>query len=93
MIELHQLEKALEAVRKFNPTDQRMQLALHLGAYCVEKLHVTSAPEKKIAKEIVGVLEPRVAYMRPALVKELKGILLEVLNGKVEVLDSDEGAK
>jgi hypothetical protein len=87
LIESHQLEKAEEIVRRFVPKDFRQLMALFIGAYCVERLHVSSDEDKKIAKRITAYLDPLIDSMRPAVIKELKGLLLEVRKGKVAVLD------
>jgi len=87
LIESHQLGKAEEILRRFVPQDFRQLMALFIGAHCVEQLHVTSDEDKKIAKRITAHLDPLIDSMRPAVIKELKGLLLEVRKGEVTVLD------
>ena len=87
LIESHNLELASEVVRKFTASDPRMYLALFLGAYCVEKLHFTTAPERKSAKRIADTLDPLIVHLRPTFYQEMKGYLLELRGGQVSVLD------
>jgi hypothetical protein len=96
LIESHQLEKAEALLRTFIPKDFRLLMALNMGAFCVERLHVTSADEKKIASRITSRLGPMVQFMRADVMRELKGLLLEVRKGSVMVLDdgaNEDGAK
>ncbi len=87
LIESQQLDQAQEMVRKFRPEDQRLLLALHLGSFYVQQLHVTTPAQKKAAKRICDHLLPHVQHMIPSVTKELKGLLLEVQQGAVKAVD------
>lgn len=88
LLESQQLERAEELIKGFRPTDQRLLLALHLGSFYVQQLHVTSAAQKKIAKRICDHLHPQIEHLIPSVTKELKGMLLEVQQGQVRALDA-----
>jgi len=92
LIESHLLKKAQEVVKSYRPTDCRHLLALHLGSYCVERLHFTEAGERKIAAAISAKLDPLIDYMRPDFIKEVKGFLLELRDGQVAVVDESEAS-
>ncbi len=83
LLEARHLEQALEYIKKYNPSETKLLLALHIGAKYVSEIHVTSKQNKRIAKEIVAHIEPRIEFMFPDVVKELKGLLLEMQMGKV----------
>jgi hypothetical protein len=87
MIESGQLAEAQRVLKQFAPQDVRLLLALQLGSMYVQHMHVTSDEQKKLATKICTDLEPRMGFLRAKVLKELKGILLEVQKGKVKALD------
>lgn len=87
LIESRQLDRAAEVLKTYAPDDAKLLLALHIGAFYVQELHVTSAQDKKTAKRICGVLDPKIDYLRPQVLKEFRGMLLEVQKGNVRPLD------
>lgn len=87
LIESRHLDQALEICKKFKPSDDRLLLALHLGAYYVQELHVTSKGDKRKAKEITKYLDRKIDYLRPQVLEEMNGLLLEVRGDKVEAIE------
>jgi hypothetical protein len=91
MTEAHKLDEALAATKQFSPEDPRLLLGLHLGAVYVENLHVTTDEERKKARALVKYLDPKIDFMRPTVVKELRSLLLEVQRGQVKAIEMGEG--
>ena len=88
MIEARQLNEVLLHIKKFNPTDVNLLLALYLGAMYVQHIHVVSKEQKMQANEIIRVLEPKIAFLKQTVVKELRSMLLEVQHGVVTNVDA-----
>lgn len=91
LIESRQLEKALAMCKRFKPDDDRLLLALHLGAYYVQELHVTNKEDRKNAKEIVKYLGKKTDYLRSQVFDEVQGMLLEVQANTVKAIGESEG--
>jgi hypothetical protein len=87
MIEARRLDDVLVHIKKFNPTDPKYLLALQMGAMYVQQIHVVSKEVRKKAAEIVKVLEPKVSFLKPIVIKELRALLLEVRDGRVHGIE------
>ena len=44
---------------------------------------------KKVANQICDEIWPKIEYLRPQVIKEIKGMLLEVRKCKVEAIDGE----
>jgi hypothetical protein len=88
LIESRQLEMANEMIQEFKPADQRLLLALDLGSFYVERSHVTTAAQKRIAKAIRTRIAPKIPHLRSEILKEFKGIVLEMRKDVVRALDA-----
>ncbi len=81
------MEKALEEIESFRPTDPRLLLAIHLGAAYAEHLRIGSKEEKKLAHEMGRKLAtPIAAALIARVFKEFKTHLLELRKGEVHAL-------
>jgi hypothetical protein len=87
MIEARRFDDVLAHIRKFNPKDPKYLLALQMGAMYVQKIHVVSKDIRKKAEEIVKILEPKVSFLKPMVIKELKSLLVEVRDGRVHRIE------
>ena len=94
LIESRQLDKAEELIRGFKPNDSRLLLALELGALYVEHSHVTPAEQKRTAKSIRMRITPKIPHLKQEILKEFKGLVLEMRADGVKALDgpSDKDA-
>ena len=87
LIESHQLAVAESLIRNFKPKEIILLLALHMGCYAVQHLHVTDIDDKKLAKRICDYLQPKVKFMMPDVLNELKSLLVEVRHGEIKAID------
>ena len=87
MIEARRLDEVLRYIKKYSPKDLKYLLALQMGAMYVQHIHVVEDHVRKSAAEIVRILEPKVHFLKPVVIKELRSILLEVRNGRVTGID------
>lgn len=88
LIESGALETAAEEMKSFQPKDRRLFLGLHLGAFLTQRQRVTTAAERKWAREICTSLEERIADLREQLISEFKSELLELQQGKIKALEA-----
>jgi GTPase SAR1 family protein len=86
LIEVGMLDKAYKYIRKYDPEDRRTLISFSFGSYLYERVKVTSKPSKRAAREIRNYLEPKVAPLRDAIMKEVVSELIELRNGEVKVL-------
>lgn len=89
LIECGELAEAEKLVRKFNPTDGKLLTAIHLGCHMAIQIRPLSFQEKEWAKEICKRLDSRVAPFRKQLIREIGSTLLEMREGKIQVLDDE----
>lgn len=87
LIESGSLDLAEALAKEFRPKDDRLLLALQIGCFYVEKMHVTENRDKRKAKRFGDKLLERVQYLRKAVLEEMKGSLLEIHQGEVKYLD------
>jgi hypothetical protein len=89
LIEARQLDAALEIIKKYNPKDDRLLLGLHLGAFYVQRIHIADKGDKKLAEKICKVIGPKVEHLHKKVIKEMKGVLIEVRGGRIKSIESD----
>ena len=89
LIEAGNLDLAETLTKDFHPKDDRLLLALQIGCFYVEKMHVSEDKQKRKAKRIGDGLLLRVQYLRKAVIEEMKGSLLEIQRGEVRCLDQN----
>ncbi len=89
LIETGQLVLVEELVKKFHPEDLRLLLAVRIGCYYVSRLGIWPAETKKLALKICHKIDPKIAHISSALLKEIKGYLLEVQIGKIEAIEEN----
>jgi len=90
LIEARQLDTALEIIKKFNPTDNRLLLGLHMGAFYVQHIHVADSADKKVAEKICKVIGPKVMHLQKKVIKEMKSVLIEVQCGKIKSIEAEK---
>ena len=88
LIESGCIDKAETLIKKYKPADNRLLLALHLGAFSIQHLYITEAHDKREAKRICDFISPKINYLRYQALKEMKSMILEVQQGKIKALPS-----
>lgn len=88
LIESGQLDLAEAAIKKFKPEDNRLLLSIHLGCFVRSHLRISSPEQKAVAERIYKKIEPKVSLLMDQVVKEMRGLLLEVQKGEVKALDA-----
>ena len=86
LIECGCMDEAINRTKKFNPSDTRLLLTLHLGAYLHIHLRVATRSEKKKAKAICALLDPKVNLLRKQILNEFKSYILEIRKGELRAL-------
>ncbi|NQT51746.1 NACHT domain-containing protein [bacterium] len=86
LIETGYLEEARQLAQKFRPVDDKLLLALSLGAFFIANLETYSKKDKKTADAIHRILAPRVKHLRSEVMKEMTSCLLEVRRGDIKAL-------
>ncbi|MEQ1823162.1 MAG: NACHT domain-containing protein [Fimbriimonadaceae bacterium] len=82
------IETVRADVLEFSPQDERLLLGLHLLAFFVIHLRVSSGLEKKTAKSIADTIAPKIQPLVSEVVREFKGIVMELQQGQLKVLDA-----
>lgn len=90
LIEAGELDKANELLEKFHPSDKRLILGIHLGAFMAAYHKIMSRTEKEIAKRILSRVEPHLDDLRKQLFDEFKTELFEVQQKKIKALLPEE---
>jgi hypothetical protein len=91
LIETDQLQEAAVFVKDFHPSDLRVLLAIHLGCFLVANLRISKKAEKDAAHRICARVGPKITSLRLEILREWKGILLEMRQGTLHVLDAVVG--
>lgn len=86
LMESGHMEKAEALIRRFKPEDERLLLAIHLGAFLIQELRVTGRTEKESARRVCGRLASRVEHLRKELLHEVRSELLEIQQREVRAL-------
>jgi len=86
-IESGHIVKVEEAVIAFEPNDERLLLGLHLLVFFILKLRVSTPAERDAATKILQANAPRIGPLIRQVFEEFKGMIMELQQGKVVVLD------
>ncbi len=89
LIENRTISIAANDLKKFSPSNDLLLLALHSGLYQLENLQLTTKEVRKVASEIRGKIEPKIAYLMKQVFDEMKGYLLEIRKGKLSVVENE----
>lgn len=87
LIGLGEAEKAEGLLEKFHPKDDRLLMCIVMAAVYLEKVKVASPNQKKAAKRIAQNLRPLTVKMTKDVLKEFKGLVLEVRADGVKAID------
>jgi len=87
LIESGSIGEAEKEIRKFNPKDKRLLLALHLGCFLIGNLKIYSEDDQRIAKRICDYLSPSIGELRLKVFDEFKTELLEIRKDKVKAIE------
>lgn len=87
LIESGSISAAEKVMSLLRPSDTRLLLGLHLGAYLTAKVRPASASDKEKCEKICKKLVPSLVSLREQLTKELNSILLEWKDGKPQAVD------
>lgn len=90
LIESGHVEIAEKVLKAFNPVDQRLLLALHLGCFFHSNLRITTHEQKIITSRMCEAIAPKIKIIRQQLVSEFKTELLEVQQGKLKALTKQD---
>ena len=85
-LESDNLAEADRLSRGFNPDDDKLALGVHLGAFFVQHLRVSSEPDRKVAARISKRFESRLLGLRKQLYDEFKSEVLEIREGSIAAL-------
>jgi hypothetical protein len=92
LIESGQLETAAECLKKYRPADLKLLLALYIGCFYAWKMTYSTPAQKKLAEKLCAQISPKISGIQQQMLAELKGLLLEVQQGHVKVLDATADA-
>ena len=85
-LESDNLVEADRLSRRFDPVDDRLALGIHLGAFFVQHLRVSTEADRRIAAKISKRFESRLGGLRRQLYEEFKSEVLEMRNGSIAAL-------
>lgn len=77
------LDEAQKILKKFNPKDKQLLLAIHLGCFLIEQHRLVPAEDKRAARRMYQNIAPATVTLRRQLLKEVKSELLELRHGKI----------
>jgi len=89
LIEIGDFDTLINAIKKFKPTDCRYLMAIHIACFIFAHLKTSSKDDKKSALAICSYLNPKIAYLREEVIKEMKTMLLEYKQGDIKALSDD----
>lgn len=89
LIEAGEINAAEKLVQNFRPDDARLIIAIHLGCHLAREVRPLSSGEKASAQRVCNQLDEKVAPYTAQIVKEMGSLLLEMRNGKVEVIENE----
>ncbi|RYG26524.1 NACHT domain-containing protein [bacterium] len=87
-IETGLIARVKDEVIAFEPSDLRLLLGLHAVSFFVQQLKVSTSEERTAAMAILEHLSPKVAPLINEVFQEFKGMVLELQQGKVRVLNA-----
>lgn len=80
---------ALEEIRKKEISDPRLLLAIHVGAFHIANLRISTVEQKKAAELIIAQVEPKVKFLMNQVIKEYNGYLIELRDNKPTAVQAD----
>jgi hypothetical protein len=86
LIESGDLKSAYDEVCRFHPKDNRLLLAIHLGAFLISHRPSAGRSARKNAKRIWTRLAPRVEGFRKQVIEEWEGEMLEIRKGEIKAV-------
>ena len=89
LIEAGDIYTAEKLVKHFHPKDARLIIAIHLGCHLAREIRPLSDNEKDSARRICNQLHEKVMPYTTQIVKEMGSLLLEMRNGKIEVIENE----
>lgn len=93
LMEAGHAEDVVTFARRFRPTDNRLLLALHLGAFFISHHRISPPAQKRAAEEIAHRISGKIEYLIKDMSKEMRGYLLEMRDGQVVAHDAPDDAK
>lgn len=87
LIGLGEADEAETRLKDFHPKDLRLLVCIVIAAVYLEKVKVSSSAQKKAAHRIADKLRPLTAHLVKNVIKEMKGVLLEVRSDGVKAID------
>jgi hypothetical protein len=89
LIECGEIGDAESLIKDFDPDDQRLSFAIHLGCFLAAKIRPISKSEKQCAINVCEYLDGRVSHYKLGLLKEIGSTLLELRNGEIKSIESE----
>lgn len=86
LIESGDLQRAEKLMKASRLMDGRLLMIIHLSAFFVLNLRISSPGQKTVAKRIVNELSPKVHEFIEEVMKEFNSILLEIRKGEIKAL-------
>lgn len=90
LIEAGHVVDAEALVRKFQPSDPRLLLAIHLGCFLIQHVRVSTDEQRKAARRICDRLAESISHLRAGIFQEFKSHLLEMRKGEILALPEPE---
>ncbi|MBS1723756.1 MAG: NACHT domain-containing protein [Armatimonadetes bacterium] len=88
LIDCGDIAEAKDLLRRYKPVDDRRLLALSLASHVVWRLRITNSATKRLAKDLVQYLDPRIVHLKGLVLKEFKGLVMEMRQGQLIVIDA-----
>jgi len=90
LIEIGEVTKAEELIKKFDPEDNRLLLGIHLGCFLLQHTRVSSGQQKKSALRVCELVSEHITQLRGKLLAEFKSELLEMRQDDIKALGSPD---
>lgn len=90
LVESGDIDAAGEVLLKYNSSDPRLLVAIHLGCYLAAHVRPIEPSQKGVAIEICKRFERKIAPYRKQLLSEWGSELIELRNGDIAAADDDK---
>ena len=90
LIDAGYLNRVEPLLRRFQPSDKRLLLGVHLGCFLASHIKVLPQQQKQIAHRICKVLEPKIRPYAQTMMREFKSMLLEIRRGQITSIEVHE---
>lgn len=87
LMESGDMDEVEQLLKTFKPSDSRLLLGIHLGAYLTHHVRVCTKEQSSAAKRICDSLAARIQHLRTTLLQEFKSELLELREGTLAEID------